>query len=617
MSDPEARHEGGAVVEVLPDVSGIDRAFAYAVPEELVGIIRVGCMVRVVLNGRRVRGWVVAEAGELPPGIDLRQVSELVSLGPPQAVVELARWASWRYAGRLRPLLMAASPPRLVRSLPAAPSVATPSLPAVPRHGGGAGTPLGEEIAAVTTEGLSFPVAVLRLPPAAPRLVVVEAAIAARGKERGDLLVLAASRHDALTLASRLEGSGHAVALLPEAWAGAASGGRIVVGTRSAALAPIGELSGVVVLDAHADSYQEERAPTFEAGVLAEERARRAGAPCLLVSACPSVEMLSGRPLLTLSRAAERSGWAPLEMMDAREEDPRQGGYPTRLAAVVRGAAEASGGRPVVAVLNRKGRARLLACGRCASLLRCEACGGALVQLERPAAGELALLQCPRSATSAPPCCGECGPTRPRIVKPGASRAREDLAALTGLEVAEITPAAGAFDTLPSAPVLIGTEAVLHRVPSACLVVFLDFDHELLAPRFRASEQALALLALASRLVGGRRREGRVVVRTRLLDHEVLVAAAAADPDRLVAVEQPRRHLLRLPPETALALLSGSGAGELVGRLRAGEDGLEVGGLGGERFLVRASSPETLARGLAAAGEPPPKTRIEVAPRQV
>ena len=166
-------------------MSGIDRAFAYAVPEELVGIIRVGCMVRVVLNGRRVRGWVVAEAGELPPGIDLRQVSELVSLGPPQAVVELARWASWRYAGRLRPLLMAASPPRLVRSLPAAPSVATPSLPAVPRHGGGAGTPLGEEIAAVTTEGLSFPVAVLRLPPAAPRLVVVEAAIAARGKERG------------------------------------------------------------------------------------------------------------------------------------------------------------------------------------------------------------------------------------------------------------------------------------------------------------------------------------------------------------------------------------------------------------------------------------------------
>ena len=185
LSDPEARHGGGAVVEVLPDVSGIDRAFAYEVPAELAGIIRSGCIVRVVLNGRRVRGWVVAEAGELPPGIELRQVSELVSLGPPPEVVELARWASWRYAGRLRPLLMAASPPRLVRSLPAAPSVATPSLPACPAMVRGAGTALGEEIAAVTAEALSFPVAVLRLPPAAPRLVVVEAAIAARGKSAG------------------------------------------------------------------------------------------------------------------------------------------------------------------------------------------------------------------------------------------------------------------------------------------------------------------------------------------------------------------------------------------------------------------------------------------------
>ncbi|MGA2527609.1 MAG: hypothetical protein ABSG36_00445 [Acidimicrobiales bacterium] len=603
------------VVEVLPDVSGIDRAFAYEVPAELCEM-SIGSIVRVVLNGRRVRGWVVAEGSDLAPGIALRAVSELVSLGPPAEVVELARFASWLYAGRLRPLLVAASPPRVVRSLPPA----AQSAPKAPRAAEGAPKRSSEamdaEVASATTEALSSTSAVLRLPPGAPRLEVVLAAIAPRAGRSGDLLVLAASRNDAVTLAARLERQSHLVALQPEAWREAAAGGRIVVGTRSAVLAPVRALSAVVVLDAHADAYQEERVPTWEAVVLATERARREKVPCLLVSPCPTLDMLADRRLVTLSRAAERAGWAPIEVMDVREEDPRAGGYPSALAAVIRQGVSADPDRPVVAVLNRKGRARLLACGRCRSLLRCEICGGALVQLERPAQGATAVLSCPRCSSQTLACCASCGPTRPRIVRPGVARAREELAALTGLEVVEIGRGAGE-DALLHGPVLIGTEAVLHRAQSASTVVFLDFDHELLAPRYRSSEQALSLLALASRLVGGRRRAGRVVVRTRLLDHEVIDAAMHADPGRLVAVEGPRRALLRLPPTTALALLSGEGAAEFAERLRAGEVPLELGGLAPDRFLIRASGPEALARALQAAGHPPAGTRLEVAPRQV
>jgi len=596
-------------VEVLPDVSGIDRSFAYEVPPALAGALRVGCIVRVVLNGRRVRGWVVAEAGP-HPGIELRPVGELVSLGPPPEVVDLARWASWRYAGRLRPLLVAASPPRLVRELP------PPGRPA-PVGSAPSGDPVDPEVAVATSHGISSGSAVLRLPPGAPRLAVVQAAIEATAGQDGDLLVLAASRNDASTLAKRLERSGRPVALHPDRWAEAASGGRTVVGTRSAVLAPLAALRGVIVLDAHADSYQEERVPTWEAAVLADERARRAGVWCLLVSACPPADMLAGRHLVTLSREAERAGWATLEVMDARDEDPRAGGYPTRLASVIRSAVAAQPERPVVAVLNRKGRARLLACGRCRALLRCEACGAALVQLERPVGGEPAVLSCPRCSWQAPACCPDCGPTRPRTVRPGAARARDDLAALTGLEVREIKGADAGGGGLGEAAVLVGTEAVLHRAAGASMVVFLDFDHELLAPRYRAGEQALALLALASRLVGGRRRDGRVVVRTRLPDHEVVSAALHADPGRLAAVEQPRRELLRLPPTTALALVSGEGAAELVARLETADGALEVGRVTTGRFLVRAPGPGALADAFAAAGHPAARTRVEVAPRQI
>ncbi len=598
-------------VEVLPDVSGIDRTFAYEVPETLAGAITVGCIVRVVLHGRQVRGWVVAEVTELPALVGLRPVGELVSIGPAPAVVELSRWAAWRYSGRLRPLLVAASPPRLVRSLPPRAEQAG--------SGGRAGGATAEgEIAAATLQALSSPSAVLRLPPAAPRLAVVEAVVAATAGTEGDLLVLAASRADAVTLGNRLGRSGHGVALQPEAWAEAASGGRIVVGARSAVLAPVARLRAVVVLDAHADSYQEERVPTWQATVLAAERARRAGAPCLFVSACPTLALLDRRPLVTLSRDAERAGWAPIELVDARDEDPRAGGYPTRLATLIRDAVATEPDRPVLAVLNRTGRARLLACGRCRNLLRCESCGTALVQIERPAQGAPAVLQCPRCASSAPARCATCGPTRPRIVRPGVSRVREDLAALTGLDVAEVgRPGPGPTEGLPLAPVLVGTEAVLHRVPSASLVVFLDFDHELLAPRYRSGEQALALLALASRVVGGKRRQGRVAVRTRLTDHEVLAAALHADPGRLAASERPRRAMLRLPPDTALALLSGEGAQEFASRLETSQPAVEVGSSSAGRFLVRAGGPDALADALASAGQPAPGTRIEVDPHQV
>ncbi len=599
------------IVEVLPDVSGIDRTFAYAVPEALADKVAVGSIVRVGLHGRRVRGWVVADAAKAPKDVELRLLAEVVSHGPPAAVVKLSRWAAWRYAGRLRPLLVAASPPRIVRALP-------PGLNSPRARARAAGDAAEREIEAATVQALAFDNAVLRLPPAAPRLPVVEAVIDSVRGASGDVLVLAASRAEAGTLASRLERSGRSVALLPEAWAEAASGGRVAVGTRSAVLAPLPRLRALVVLDAHSDAYQEERVPTWEAPVLADERARREGVPCLCVSACPTLELLAGRHQVTLSRESERRGWAPIELIDARGEDPRAGGYPSRLATVIRLAAEQQPGRPVVAVLNRKGRARLLACNRCRSLLRCDACGAALVQLERPAAGELPVLECPRCATSGPATCTDCGPTRPVIVRPGVARLREDLAALTGLEVAEVGREASAGSSaLPDAPVLVGTEAVLHRARSASLVVFPDFDYELLAPRYRAGEQALALLALGSRLVGGRRRQGRMVIRTRLPDHEVLAAAIHADPGRLAAVDEPRRALFRLPPTTALALVSGDGAADFVARLQASDNGVEVGGSGGTRFLVRAGTSEALATAIALAGEPTPGTRIEVNPRHV
>lgn len=591
------------LVEVVPDVSGLDRRFAYRCPDELDDAVAVGTIVRVVLHNRRVRAWVVALDVAAPAGVELRPLVEVVSLGPSLEVVAACHFAAWRFAGRLRPPLVSASPPRLVRSLPE-PAAAGPAV-------GGSARP---ELAAATLEALSGGRCVLRLPPAAPRLDVVVTALDEVRRRGGDLLVLAPTAAEATTLGGRLRRLGVRVADYPEQWAAAAAGGAVVVGTRRAALASLPTLGGAVVLDAHAESYREERIPTWDAPTLLAERCATAGVPLVLVSACPPLELVHDTRVVTLPRLVERAGWAPIELLDARDEDPRAGGYPSRLAQALRLAVEADPTRPAVAVLNRTGRARLLACRRCQSLLRCEACGSALAQAGRPASGAPAVLVCPRGDFSGPAVCPTCGPTRTRVVRPGVAGAADSLAALTGLEVAEVSGSARASGGLPPAQLLVGTEAVLHRAASASLVAFLDFDHELLAPRLRASEQALALLALAARLVGGHRRSGRVVVRTRLVDHEVLQVATGRDDEALLRTEAAQRRALRLPPFAALAAITGEGSAALAERLAA--LGAEVGG-GADRVLVRAPDAAALAALLAAAEVPTPDTRVEVDPRDL
>jgi primosomal protein N' (replication factor Y) len=434
----------------------------------------------------------------------------------------------------------------------------------------------------------------------------------AEAARRGDALVLAPSVGEAAYVAARLRHAGHPVALLPRDWARAAAGGCVAVGARAAAWAPRPRLGAVVVLDEHDEVYQEERAPTWNARDVAAERARRAGAPCVLVSPCPSLATLASTQLLTLARGDEREGWPVVEVVDRRAEEPGLGLYSARLVAVARQAEE---GRRVVCVLNRRGRARLLACATCGELARCEACGAVVEEAGTGEAGTQpagAGLRCRRCALVRPVVCAACGSARLRVVRAGVSRARDDLERLAGRPVAEIT-AGRAPGPPPAVPVLVGTEAVLHRVARAWVVAFLDLDQELLAPRWRAGEDALALVARAARVVGGRADGGRLLLQTRLPGHEVVDAAVHADPSRLAVVESARRAALGFPPERAVAVVSGEAAASFVAGLEGAPE-IEVLGPSAGRWMVRAPGDDILSAALAAAPRPRGRLRVSVDP---
>jgi primosomal protein N' (replication factor Y) (superfamily II helicase) len=546
--------------------------------------VRVGDRVRVVLHGRRVGGWVVAVGVDPPPGVALRPLAKWSGRGPTPELIELAEWAAWRWAGRPASLLRTASPDRVVTGLPAAPRRSAPSELA-------ADSEVMAALSAATSSAL-----LVRLPPASPADPVVSAAVA-----RGNALVLCPTAASARSVGSALRRVGVPVAQHPRDWALGAAGAT-VVGTRAAAWAPVRGLAAIVVIDEHDDAHRQEQAPTWHARDVALERARRAGVPCVMTSPCPSLEALDAGRLIPPSRADERAGWPVVDVVDMRRQDPRTGLLPPALVRLLRS------DRRVLCVLNRTGRARLLACKACGELARCERCDAAVVQ-----PGDQ--LVCARCGTVRPAVCASCGASRLRTLRQGVTRVRDEIAALIGEPVDEVTAASGS-SAAPGSRVVVGTEATLHQIDRADAVALLDFDQELLAPRYRAAEQALGLLARAARVVGGKAGGGRLVVQTHVPRHEVLQAALNADPTRVASAERDRRTQLRFPPAAALAEVSGAGADVFVGAVGSCL-GVEVLGPSGGRWLVRAPDHRTLCDALAATPRPPGRLRVAVDPARV
>jgi len=559
------------VAKVVPDLTGLDKQFDYLVPDSMRAYVAVGSMVRVVLNGRRVGGWIV-DLGEPDGSVPIDRMASIAKwsgIGPTADTIDLARWAAHRWgAGRLRPFLVAGSPRSMVGSLPSASTT---------RQG---------------DDGVAVP-RLIRVPPNDDPFDVVTEILA-----RGPALVVHPSIDDARRLAARLRHAGWSTAVHPEQWARAAAGVDVVIGGRSAVWSPCAGMRSIVVVDEHDEALQEERTPTWHARDVAIERARRADAACVLVSPCPSVSALqwAGTSVRRPAVVDERAGWPVLEIVDRTREEPwKRSLLTSALIQHLRNPA-----KRIVCVHNTKGRARLLACRTCKSLQRCEKCQAAVMQ------DDAGMLVCRRCFTVRPVVCQNCGSGAVSLIRLGVGRLREEIEAAAGRPVGLVT---GESESLPDCDVLVGTEAVLHRAGHADVVAFLDLDAELLAPRYRAAEQAMTLLVRAARLVGGRSGGGRLVVQTFLPRHEVLQAVLHADPSRLAKVETERRQLLGLPPFSALAAVSGAGAIDF-----ASATGLES-SADGDVVLLRADSWDRLGQALESTPRPKgSRLRIAVDP---
>ncbi len=351
---------------------------------------------------------------------------------------------------------------------------------------------------------------------------------------------------------------------------------RIVVGTRSAAFAPVRDLGLVVCWDDGDDLHAEPRAPYPHTREVLRVRAELAGAAALLAAHSRSVEAQQlveqgWARSLEPSRALLRRRAPRVTVSgddDLRDPAARTARIPS---LALRTAREALPHGPVLVQVPRAGYQPGLACQDCRAPARCATCHGPLGRLDGTTAPRCTWCARPAPGWS----CPACGSPRLRSTRVGVRRTAEEVGrALQGVPVRTSSAEHGVLATVPATPAVVlatpGAEPVAEGGYAAALL--LDAWMPLARPTLRAGEEALRRWLAAAALVRPSVDGGRVV----LVGDAGLTPVQALvrhDPAGYAARELAERRELGLPPAGLLAEVTGPADGlqALVGALRLPE----------------------------------------------
>jgi len=344
---------------------------------------------------------------------------------------------------------------------------------------------------------------------------------------------------------------------------------RIVLGARSAVLAPVENL-GLVVVDEEQDaSFKQEEDPRYNARDLALVRAKEASACVVLGSATPSVESyqaaLSGRlSLLTLPHRIFDRPLARVTMIDMRERFERTGREELISAPLQEAVRDRlARGEQAIILLNRRGYAPVSICRSCGATDQCRRCS---VSLTYHRSEDRMLCHYCGYRRGKPERCGTCGSEKVVLTGAGTERLEERIRAsfpearLARLDRDTARGRLAASDILArfergETNLLVGTQMVAkgHDFPGVTIVGVLSADALLSVPEFRSSERTFQLLTQVAGRSGRGAAEGEVMVQAYHVDHYAMTAAAKQDYEAFFEKEIRFRRVMKYPPFVALA----------------------------------------------------------------
>ncbi len=356
----------------------------------------------------------------------------------------------------------------------------------------------------------------------------------------------------------------------------------VVIGTRSAAFAPVKNLGAIIIDEEQEHTYKSDQNPKYHTKDIARYRCAHNKALMLLSSATPSLESYqkAKEGVYTLVKLKHRYGGAELprvEIADMRRESGAGNLSPLGeklLGELVRTKAM---GEQSILFLNRRGYNHFFSCRSCGEAVVCPACSVAMTYHTRRGnyqEGELVCHWCGRRMPI-PRTCPSCSSEHIARMGFGTQRVEEEVqkllpsARLLRMD-ADTTATKFSYDRMLSdfrfhkADVLLGTQMVTkgHDFPDVTLVGVLLADASLYLDDYRAGERTFSMLTQVIGRAGRARRPGLAVIQTNNPDSEIIKLAVAQDYESFYEREIRLRRALVFPPFCDIALFTMSSGEE-------------------------------------------------------
>ena len=357
---------------------------------------------------------------------------------------------------------------------------------------------------------------------------------------------------------------------------------KIVIGTRSAVFAPVGNLGLIIIDEEQEQTYKSDQNPKYHARDIARYRCASEKALMLLASATPSLESyqkaVEGK--YTLIKLKNRYGGAKLPTVTIADmRDEAKGGNISPLGSYLTDelCRVHSEGEQSILFLNRRGYNTFVSCRKCGEALSCPNCSVSMTYHTKRGTYDEGYLACHLCGYKAalPEKCPKCESDKLAHMGYGTQRVEQELSLLvSGAKVlrmdTDTTSTKFSYDKIlgsfraREADILLGTQMVTkgHDFPAVTLVGVLLADSSLYLDDYRANERTFSMLTQVIGRAGRANERGKAVIQTCNPDHDVIRLACAQDYETFYEREIKLRRLLVFPPFCDIVLITVSSEDE-------------------------------------------------------
>ncbi|KAF1086771.1 Primosomal protein N' [Sporotomaculum syntrophicum] len=389
----------------------------------------------------------------------------------------------------------------------------------------------------------------------------------------------------------------------------------VVLGVRSAILAPVPDPGLIIIDEEHEPSYKQEEAPRYHARAVALYRAQKNRGVLVLGSATPSLESycrtLSGGEytLLNMPCRVKGKNMPDVQLVDMRREVQSGNSGIFSLLLLQKLRSRLHNKEQAIIFLNRRGFKTLVVCRECGLVLKCPRCE---ISLTYHTDGRLRCHYC-NYQVQALQRCPDCGSSQVGYFGTGTQRVEMELTAhLPGARIlrmdADTTTRKGSHEQILAAfasgeaDILVGTQMVAKGLdlPGVTLVGVINADSTLHMPDFRAGERTFQLLAQVAGRTGRGDEPGEVLIQTFTPEHYAVQAAARHNYQAFFYKELGLRKEMGYPPFAKMVRILVYGRDEAAvqqaaEKIRAQLDRFAE-GLSGGRIMIIGPAPAPLAR---------------------